>query len=986
MQVYIGAPQQALWNTVFASVGSQPCWVIVPSGVPPLPIPPNAEQMDTRALLARFCDQPHTLEVAPEHTACMAQVCKQVLTPSSYFAKVSHLPGFHRQLVRRFTEWHLDGINPDTLERGAQQVLETPPETLDEQELQDEWQQKTDEMVNLWREWRKELERQNLLEPAQVWWQVIGALRSDPPENLRPCLWLGFTQLRMVERALLKVLDVHASQHFALLCDEERPDLFLPTLKLYEALKEAILVSTHYLPKGMAVSSNPLGELEPRLWTSQPSPPPASLRQAITVLDVPNPLMELETIAREILHLLNARDYTHGDIALLLRQPAGAIEMLEVVFERYGIPFTGEVSLPLSRSHLVGWVMHGLRLLVGREPWQNWVDWFRHPLFGFSPLQIRRLESLRGVQKLSDALNQYNRRYPEDTECIQWLQTCLNLQGRVGSAFHEVILRLASHIPPNELPDEAESDELPVLLQLAKAYQAEVQPLTPVQALAYLERLVAGSTYTKRWRRQGVRLLNPEHSDLMGAKVVFLISVLEGVYPYRHPDEPFLRESERLALREALQPPPNLVTRTELQAGEPLLFYRALTTARERLYLSSPRTQNDSDALPSFYLKELERVLGETLLVRTLTLGQIVPPLEQCLHPYDRALSTKNHPYEEPSDQLSEPTLHQAIANLNREFSVSELESLVRCPFQHLMRYILRVRVPRRGLQIMQVGTVLHQSLYHLLSQSNDPDQWEQQLVQVLQNALQNHLDDLSDWQKQVVQAYALRMLEMFIAREPTYRQQFRISPFRLEWVFGNPHDLEDEERSVVVPSNQGQVSCVPYQVAPGLQIALRGVMDRVDLTDDRSALMIVDYKLSGAPDKSQFKEGRALQFLIYADVARALLAQNNCNRKVLIACDSLAKGTRTRYLPHDSALIQRFRQMDKEPSGVCQIFSQGEWNRMFHNLRDRLRHALQRLAQVEVAPTPDRHCQMCAYGDVCRRSQFLGGSPNRSGNAQASS
>ncbi len=969
MRLYLGAPQRALWQWVFSEVGEEPCWVILPNGVPPLTLPPNAERMDTRALLARLSQQPDALELTQKHTALMAQVCARWLNNQSYFGKVRHLPGFHRQLVQRITEWHLDGISPKTLEQGAQAVLDQPPEDLSQPELQQEWRKKTDELVRLWNAWRSELAENDLTEPAQEWWRVVSYLRQNPPEDLRPCVWFGFTRLRAVELVLLKVLNVLAPQHFALLCDPTRPTLFEPTLKLREQITTSLPCEERWLMPIALTEPNALSALEQGFWATEAPTAHTGTPLPIQVLDVPNPLMEVEAVAREILQL-HENGYTYSDIALLLRQPASVIETLEVVFGRYGIPFSGEVSLPLLRSPNIRWLLQGLRLLVGRERWSAWVDWFRHPFFGFSPLQLRRLENLRRVESPNDALDRLRTRYPEERSLIEWLQFCIEQRARLQGGLYPIIQELARRLPsPSAQPSDIERDDIGVFLQLASAYQEEVRPLPPERALAYLERLAAGSSYTQRWSRDGVRLLSPEHSDLVGFKVVFLLSLLEGVYPYRHPDEPFLRETERLALRERLQPTPNLPTRSELQAGEPLLFYRALTTATERLYLTYPRTQNESDALPSFYLREVERAIGRGLPTQVLTLDQIVPPTDECLHPYDQILS-EGKDYTEPSETVHEQALRELIANLDREFSVSELESLVRCPFQHLMRYIWRVRPKRRGLQITQVGTVVHQSLYKLLQESDDPLVWTQRALEVLTEAIAEHLDDLSDWQKQVVQAFALRMLNLFIALEPLYRQQLGMHPIQLEWAFGTQEGLDDEERTVVLPSPQSRPQSIPYRVGAH-QIALRGVIDRIDATDDPSTRIILDYKLSSAPRKSDFKDGRALQFLLYADVARTMLAQNHPNPEIVIACDSLARGTRTYYYVHNARIAQQFAQVARESHCNRQPFSRSEWLSAFQNLRATLQNALNRLTQADVSPTPDQHCQWCTFGDVCRKAQW---------------
>jgi superfamily I DNA/RNA helicase len=110
----------------------------------------------------------------------------------------------------------------------------------------------------------------------------------------------------------------------------------------------------------------------------------------MTILDTPNPLYEVETVAREILKLQRA-GVALDEIALLVRQPDALAETLEVIFARYEIGLQGEVGLPLERSWRIRWLMDGIRLLMGVGVGADWLHWLEHPVHGLDFASLRPL-------------------------------------------------------------------------------------------------------------------------------------------------------------------------------------------------------------------------------------------------------------------------------------------------------------------------------------------------------------------------------------------------------------------------------------------------------------------------------------------------------------------------------------------------------------------------------------------------------------------
>jgi len=553
----------------------------------------------------------------------------------------------------------------------------------------------------------------------------------------------------------------------------------------------------------------------------------------------------------------------------------------------------------------------------------------------------------------------------EDPNLHRLLQRLHEWRQGLPASLPQVARRLILHLgAPTQESDLAE------WLQLVDAYARQWRRRGATEATNLLERLVSGARYTHRLGTSGVRLLPMEHADLVETQVAFALQVLEGTLPRRCPDDPFLREGERNALNAALGAQGVwLPTRADAQAAEPMLFQRILHSARERLYFSYPRTQGgDSDALPSFYLETLKARLGDAVRTRFHSLEAITPAPEDALHPYDQSLREPT-PYTEPPPILRHPDHRVRLADLDRPFSVTELETLLRCPFEHFARYVLRLRPLARELSLREVGSLTHATLCRAVRQrphSHDPREWVQQLVEHLQALLAERAPDLPDWQVEVLRALAQRLARRFGWREPRYLQQFGLEPHACEWAFGSATDDEDE-RAIAEPlHNQQQPRRVVYRLGNGREIALCGVIDRIDLSPQRDVALVLDYKLGSAPARSDFLDGRAVQGLLYVHAVRSLLP----NAQVVLAYDRLKAGKRVRFVPNTTPLVQRFNRGNWEDNGCVVLLTQGQWRQAENRLRQLLTQAIEGLRHAAIAPTPGDHCRRCAFADLCRTAQ----------------
>lgn len=960
MRLFLGAPYRALIEASRCALGSG-YQLLLPSGAARLIGDADREAHDWHGFLRNLTHIAFVTHPQPEMVALLSQLCDQQLNPESYFGKVRSSPRFHNALAQNLCRWSMDGLTPDLLEQGAQTVLSMHASVaaLDDDALQTEWRRKTAELVVLWRAWQHAVEQAGLPEPIRQRHALLDALNNLT--HAPPILLAGFTELTATDLEALRILDSKTQVAIALLYDPAHPEKYVPTDLLRRRLQDwGIQTIEEMLGQECPSYTAGLGQecLSHSGVLGQECP-------SYIILDTPNPLYEVETVAREVLRL-RREGVADSEMVLLLRQPESILETLETIFARYGIPLQGEVSLPLERSWRVRWLMDGMRLLAGLGEGVDWLRWLEHPAHQIDPLVLRTLrrQTRRYVPAsvwLESALQH------ADSPDLHWLLHELHeLRQTLGSDLQQTARRLVLKL--GEAPSG--DTDLSEWLGLIDAYAHAWRQRTLTQSIGLLERLVSGARYTRRLGNDGVLLLPMEHADLVGARVVFALQVLEGTLPRRHPDDPFLRESERNALNHALHAARvYLPTRTDYQAGEPMLFQRLLHTARERLYLSYSRTQNgDNDALPSFYLEELKVERGEALTVRFYSLEQVVPEADSLLHPYDLSLAQPSD-YCVPDLYVRRAELRASIARTERPFSVTELETLARCPFEHFARYILRLRPVKRDLSASDVGTVAHSALCRAVRQSprrRDAQEWIEALSAQLQTVLREGAPDLPEWQAQVLHALTQRLLRRFGWREPRYQEQFEVTPVACEWAFGDPVS-DDEERTLTEPlHNQQPPRAVTYPLNNGQNISLCGVIDRIDCSPDRRVVLVMDYKLGRAPSRADFTEGRAIQGLLYLHAVKTRMPE----AQVVLAYDRLKAAQRVRFVPNLPELTRRFQRLEDEDPQHCVILGLAQWRQAVQRVRDTLTQAIARLRTAIVAPTPGDHCRRCAFSDLCRQAQ----------------
>jgi ATP-dependent helicase/nuclease subunit B len=539
-----------------------------------------------------------------------------------------------------------------------------------------------------------------------------------------------------------------------------------------------------------------------------------------------------------------------------------------------------------------------------------------------------------------------------------------------------------------------------------------------------------------------VRVAEPYDSRERPIRVAVVMGLTERVFPRRVSEDPFFRDDERAALRSAagLDLDPQLARVDD----ERFFFYLAVTAPSERLILSFPRSAREADTLPSFYLDEVRAVLASdpgSLETRTRTLADVAPTAAESVSSGDRILAAcalvnvrgaadpgspfaadpepKGHaglPTHLPSDPHAElptllpsdphasseaadlaavlesrllprlpalrsPDLLSAFGRQRSIFSVSELETYRRCPFQYLLRHVLRLHPDEEGAGPRVQGSLLHAVLREYFREARDsaaPAGDVDALKKGLRSALERVMapDAIDDRPHRVEMSKRLLQdsLDGFADREHTFRRLFGLTPSHFELGFGVGHPganwRDDEEQTADVtpgePHDPASTSRpLRIESADGSQsISVCGTIDRVDLDESGSRAMVLDYKMTRSVEYSAMQRGDSLQMPLYLMAAERLFGW-----AAGAACyDAMKEAGRRRVFRSEHFNTRCFGPAAPRESGtMVKPLSRDEYASLIRTAESTVLAAASAIRSGRVDATPGDHCGWCPYSDVCR-------------------
>jgi ATP-dependent helicase/nuclease subunit B len=550
-----------------------------------------------------------------------------------------------------------------------------------------------------------------------------------------------------------------------------------------------------------------------------------------------------------------------------------------------------------------------------------------------------------------------------------------------------------------------------------------------------------------------VLIADLEKSRLSEIKAAFVIGLNEGVLPAKIADEGILADEDReILLTSGMKLAPS--SRVRL-LDENFLAYKAFTTPSEVLYISYPLANEEGKALiPSSYIKRIRDLFTErsehffvsdpaelfeneqlhfvsnpnttiSYLTSQLQLKKRNYPIHDfwwdVYHYYingerkqkaQKVLSSLF--YTNQTKKLSIETADELYGD-TIQASVSRMELFNSCPFNHFIRYGLRLKDRQiYRLEAPDIGDLFHAALKHISEMVNEQnitwanlskaqcEKLAKQAVRDLAPRLQNEILLSSDRNH-----YIKRKLEQIITRASFVLSEHAklsgFSPIELELAFGQ----------------SGKIPPLSFSLKNGKKMELVGRIDRVDKAVDENGnvfLRVIDYKSSEKDlNLNEVYYGLSLQMLTYLDIIMTYsneLVETNATPAGMLyfhVHNPMVNSTKMLSLEQiEAELMKKFkmnglmlndqnviRLMDQSlESGNSQIISAGIKNDgsltknskvasmdEFENLRLYVRKLYEKTGnaiidgEVEITPykmKDKKNCAFCPYRSVCQFDESM--------------
>ncbi len=543
-----------------------------------------------------------------------------------------------------------------------------------------------------------------------------------------------------------------------------------------------------------------------------------------------------------------------------------------------------------------------------------------------------------------------------------------------------------------------------------------VNPITIEQFHEWITNLLKRTTFrVERGDPAGVRLLEASQARGLPFRAVFIVGLTQGSFPKSPARDWIYPQPERQKLADAGLFLEDLSPKL-FEAKEEHFFYHAACQATECLYLTYPRaTAGGEETVVSGFVEEVRKLYhdGRDSLVpivesspATYDVRRVASPGEMArnvlaslfqttsdddlvVHLYNAAVSSGALPpsvftrleIEEarhgrafgPFDGLFvDPIIRQRLHGRfgpHRVYSVSQLNTYGRCPFQFFCERILRLEKHDEAsldLAVLDRGWLLHTILYRFLDGHTDTN-----LTRLRRREYQEELDAIAgevftryerkalpihtglwDLEKEEIRD----TLRQFLDAELKYQERVSaagVQPHWLELSFGTT------ERENCHPDSRAEPATLERDED---LIKLRGRIDRVDRSSD-GKYIVYDYKSGPGTDLADLRAGMDLQIPLYIHaLTRSFLKDGE--EVIGGGYYSLKTLDRSRGLyradhPSHTGIGARVRSS----------LSTEEWQALLDEARtfawayvDGMRRG-----DFRVQPKEDACCSRCLYRSVCR-------------------
>jgi RecB family exonuclease len=663
---------------------------------------------------------------------------------------------------------------------------------------------------------------------------------------------------------------------------------------------------------------------------------------------------EVRGVLGRVRVLLNA-GVPSAQIALITRDEPSYLPTLEAVANEYGVGLTSGHAVSLSDTEVGGWVSDLIEANLEGLPYRRVQMLLANPLVttvradaAVWSLARRAPRGIEAWLPFTDAPNAVRAlEWPVEAPRATFVRAVFDaLEGlgvveRARGVAHRAVSvnLLARGLRRLALSDDAVISRAVFSREVTAMLEAHRVP-----------RLLS---------KAGVRVHTPLAVLGRRFEFVFILGMNEGVFPARSLESPLLDTTERLELRAHGVDLPTLETRGGVERA---LFRAALERAQTALMLSSAtRGTGDLERPPSRFLQAFKCQPPQKVeVLQSRREWRLRQALNGALQATDgdviahalRASSVERHRDSSAAPDRFDGVLSAGLPDfLERPWSVSQLHALGACRFRWFARKALDIELlpaPARSLEATVTGTLYHATLEHAARLAKQPEiQWTLEAFKAQLEAgfgqseakLEDDLQGSLDWARE--RKDHLRVLRRAV-RAP---------------------DFVREDRDLVGVEFEFEPDTASFEYAPGQRVALRGRIDRVDVSAER--FEIIDYKTGDHYHKVRVQN--ALGAPLKLEIQLPLYLAAGLEALGLLGVPELMglKPSKARYYSLRGAKTLLERGPDASPGARDET-----WEQHLERTRGFVREALEDVAHGYFPPIPDEQreaCALCEFSSVCR-------------------
>ncbi len=442
-----------------------------------------------------------------------------------------------------------------------------------------------------------------------------------------------------------------------------------------------------------------------------------------------------------------------------------------------------------------------------------------------------------------------------------------------------------------------------------------------------------------------------DSADSLGAvDVVFVLGMLEGVFPRRRSEDPILTDAERHKIRAAAKSE-WLKDSHDKAREERDEFYRLCAGAGRKLVLSYPETDDQRENVPAFYLSEVERAVGGREYVKHLSQPRslLTPELLDCISAADLNLAQAllKPSVDSPANTLISEAARSAVAwSDSRPLAPKDLADALECPFRFFVRRQLNVTTNRPSSRWNSLRKL--PQIVSLVTQA-EPSDAQDALWQALDRSLDDMLSELAPWELSMLRAGGRRLILDWVRREFAARKLWRKSEDSLRTKVG----FNDAGFRAKISSKLELAGGVPAASKLGPYKVSHLYESRSPDRDHESNLSDPDFVYYGLHLLAQYEPG----------VGSALEVETMGGERTLYLLPRLSGSSYPSNVTEGLKVVDLSTRDD--PRESVEDF--------FRRLKERVKRASETIRELQTEANPGEPCLWCDMGELCRRSQLFG-------------